>query len=63
MAEKAAYHLSNGTHIVWLVFPTKRMVEVHQSGQVETFSEGDMLSGGDLLPGFTLPVSEVFRLD
>jgi len=26
-------------------------------------TEGDTLDGGDLLPGFTLPVSEIFRLD
>lgn len=63
MAEKAAYYLTNGSRIVWLVFPAKHLVEVHRRGHVDTFSEGDTLDGADVLPGFTLSVSDVFRLD
>jgi Uma2 family endonuclease len=64
LVEKAAYYLANGTRIVWLVFPTRRVVEVHRpGGQVEIFTEADTLSGGDVLPGFELPVSDIFDLD
>jgi Uma2 family endonuclease len=64
MAEKAAYYLANGTRMVWLVFPGKRTVEVHQPGQnVIVLTADDSLDGGAVLPGFSLPVSEVFRLD
>jgi Uma2 family endonuclease len=63
MIEKASYYLANGTRLVWLLFPTRRVVEVHRPGQVETFTEADTLDGGDVLPGFKLPVSDVFDLD
>ena len=63
MQEKAAYYLANGSYLVWLVYPARHSVEVHHAGQVETLTEADMLDGGDLLPGFTLPVSEIFLLE
>lgn len=63
MAEKAAYYLANGARMVWLVFPAKRTVEVHTPGKIETLVEGDTLDGADILPGFTLSMSEIFALD
>jgi Uma2 family endonuclease len=64
LVEKAAYYLANGCRMVWLVFPTRRVVEVHRpGGQVEIFTEADTLNGGDVLPGFELPVSDIFDLD
>lgn len=63
MAEKAAYYLANGSRLVWLVFPAKRVVMVHQPDGVDTLTEADTLDGGDVLPGFRLPVREVFDLD
>ena len=63
MIEKAAYYLANGSRMIWLVYPAKRTVEVHQHSQVETLTEADTLDGSDVLPGFKLAVSEVFALD
>ncbi len=64
LVEKAAYYLANGTRIVWLVFPTRRVVEVHRpGGQIEIYTEADTLSGGDVLPGFELPVRDIFDMD
>lgn len=63
MVEKANYYLANGTRMVWLVFPTKRVVEVHRPGQIEIFTEADTLDGGDVLPGFILPVRDIFDLE
>jgi Uma2 family endonuclease len=64
MEEKAAYYLAHGSHMVWLMFPAKRLVGVHRPGQAtETLNEGDVLTGYDVLPGFELPVIDVFDLD
>ena len=63
MAEKAAYYLANGSGMVWLVFPAQRRVELHAGGHVEHFSDGDTVHAGDVLPGFELSVSDIFRLD
>jgi len=61
MREKAAYYLENGARLVWLVYPQKRFIEVYSpDADVEILLEGDTLTGGDVLPGFTLLVAEVF---
>ncbi len=61
MREKAAYYLGNGSRMVWLIYPEKRIVEVYQAGKtIELLVPGDTLNGGDVLPGFTLAVSDIF---
>jgi Uma2 family endonuclease len=48
--------------LVWLVFPNKRYVEVYQlDGEVEVLFGDDLLDGGDVLPGFTMSVADVFE--
>lgn len=61
MRETAAYYLANGSRLVWLVYPHYRLVEVYRlDADVEILGEEDTLTGGDVLPGFALPVREVF---
>lgn len=61
MREKAAYYLKNGSRLVWLVYPEKRLVEVYQgSGEIEILTEGDSLEGKTVLPNFSLPVKNLF---
>ena len=53
--------LAAGCHAVWVADPAAQTVTVHQAARpVEVFHMGDHVTGGDLLPGFTLAVSEVF---
>jgi Uma2 family endonuclease len=62
MRDKAAYYLANGARLVWLVYPKKRMVEVlYPNGEFDIFSEGETLSGGEVVPGFTMAVQDVFE--
>ena len=57
---KITNYLSVGV-LVWVVNPERRLVEVHQVGQpVRLVSEAGRLDGGEVLPGFTLPVKEIF---
>ncbi|MEZ4735861.1 MAG: Uma2 family endonuclease [Caldilineaceae bacterium] len=59
--EKVEYYLANGVQLVWLVYPQQRMVEVYSlDGDVEILLDGDLLTGGAVLPGFSMPVAEVF---
>lgn len=60
MREKADYYLANGSRIVWLIFPEDRTVEIHEPGIMRAVSEDDLLDGGEVLPGFALPVRELF---
>lgn len=63
MRETAQYYISNGSKLVWLVFPEKRLVEVHRAdGTDDILNSDDTLSGENVLPGFTMPVRTVFEL-
>ncbi len=62
MREKALYYLKNGSRMVILTFPDRRQLEVHTEESVITLGIDDTLDGGDVLPGFTLPVKDIFTL-
>ena len=59
--EKVAQWLRSGCSIVWVVNPRQRSVAVHTAEGVRVLTEAGTLDGGDLLPGFVLPVGEIFR--
>ncbi len=59
--EKARAWLAAGSRMVWVVNPKSRTVDVYRPAvDVETLTEGDSLSGGDVLAGFACPVAEIF---
>lgn len=63
MRKKAAYYIENGSMLVWLIFPLKRTVEVYTAdGDLRILNDGDTLDGADVLPGFTMPVRELFEV-
>jgi Uma2 family endonuclease len=56
-----AYHRA-GTQIVLFINDERRTVTVeHADGRSEVLEEGDVFDGGDVMPGFRLPVMEFFR--
>lgn len=62
ISTKLRLYLEAGVRLIWIVNPTARTVEVHAAGAaVRFFGQLDTLDGGDLLPGFSLAVSELFR--
>ena len=59
--EKALMWLNYGVHLVWVAHPNTRTVDVyHADGTVLTLTGSDTLDGGDVLPGFTCQVSDIF---
>ena len=60
MSDKATYYLTHGSEMVWLVYPTKRLIEVRTLNDRYLLGETDILSGGDVLPDFSLPIHEIF---
>jgi len=62
LRDKAQYYLKNGTKLVWLVYPEQRIVEVYAPGvDLKLLTERDTLDGGEVLPNFTLAVSDIFK--
>jgi Uma2 family endonuclease len=56
-----AYHQA-GTQMILFVNDEKRTVTVeHADGRSEVLREGDVFDGGDVMPGFRLPIVEFFR--
>lgn len=60
MLDRANYYLTNGSHMVWLVYPEKRLVEILSSQERQLLTDKDIIRGGDVLPGFTVTVEEIF---
>ncbi len=52
--------LDAGTTLIWIVYPELQIVDVHTRDSVATLNAADTLSGGEVLPGFEIPVREIF---
>jgi Uma2 family endonuclease len=61
MSERAAFYLTNGARMVWLIYPQQRIVEVLTATDRQLLTENDILEGGEVLPGFSVPVRNIFR--
>lgn len=58
---KVALWLDAGVRLVWVVDPANQVVVAHLPGGVAHLLRiGDVLDGEDVLPGFHLPLSELF---
>lgn len=59
--EKKLRKYAEARVLVWVFYPEDKTVKVHAPDLPEqTLSIDDTLSGGDVLPGFTLAVKDVF---
>jgi Uma2 family endonuclease len=58
---KVGNYLAAGT-TVWVVYPDEEAVYIYTPGEkVQILGKEDMLDGGDVIPGFTLELSKIFR--
>ena len=58
---KMQEYLDNGVRLGWLIEPSAKTVEIYRVGQqVEILNNPQTLSGGDVLPGFILALSDIF---
>ena len=63
LKDKAMIWQDFGVPLVWVGHPNRREVEVHSAGgTVVTLGEEDVLDGGDVLPGFSCSVGEIFDI-
>ena len=61
MERKLKDYFFAGVRLVWYIDVKKRTVEVYTSpDQGVTLTEGQNLDGGDVLPGFRLPLRQLF---
>ena len=61
LQNKMQEYLDNGVKLGWLIEPKAKTVEIYRLGkQVEILNNPLTLSGEDILPGFTLNLTEIF---
>lgn len=60
VADKVAEWLAAGTRMVVVVNPRNRTVQAHTSDGVTELTEQDTLNGGDVVPGWRLPIADIF---
>jgi Uma2 family endonuclease len=62
MDAKLVKYFKAGVRLVWYIHPTKRTAQVYTSPtDVIELDEAGVLDGGDVLPGFRLPLKELFE--
>jgi Uma2 family endonuclease len=55
-------YFANGTKLAWIVLPDDESIMVLRPGQpMEMVARGERITCGDLLPGFSAPVDELFE--
>ncbi len=63
MARKVREYFVSGCRLVWFIDPRTRTVAVYTSpAKPITLTEKQTLTGGDVLPGFRLPLRKLFAL-
>lgn len=59
--DQAQMWLRHGVRLVLIAYPeTRTILALPANGPARTFAEGDDLECGDILPGFTCPVRNIF---
>jgi Uma2 family endonuclease len=60
--EKVLDYLESGTKLIWIVRPRTQTVTVYRSASdIHLLTISDTLTDDDILPGFVLPVQEIFQ--
>jgi Uma2 family endonuclease len=63
MTEKVKEYFAAGARLVWIVNPKLKTVTVfHSLTDIMTLTEKDTLDGGKVVPGFQIPVAEIFAV-
>lgn len=58
---KIAEYLAAGSQRVWVAYPSSRTVAIHHpNGATITYSDDDVITDEVLLPGFSLPLTDIF---
>jgi Uma2 family endonuclease len=61
LRDKAHYYLAHGAQIVWIVLPAQSIVEVYMTDDEMVVGIEEILTGGEVLPGFKLDVKAIFE--
>ena len=59
---KVRTYFEAGSRAVWLIYPNLEVIHVYSSfTQIRILTRADILDGGDVIPGFSLPLETLFQ--
>lgn len=62
--DKMTEYRANGVRFGWLIDPFEKRVHIYRpNGEIEVLDDPETVSGEDVLPGFELPVREIWQVD
>jgi Uma2 family endonuclease len=62
LQNKIRLYFKHGSKGVWSVFPGSRTVQInHPNGQIDTLEQDQILEDPAVLPGFSVPVAQIFE--
>ena len=60
--EKTRDYLEAGARAVWLIYPSLEVIHVYETfTRIRVLTREDVLEGGEVIPGFRLPLATLFR--
>src|SRR5260221_14666477 len=60
---KVKDYFLTGSRLVWVIYPKSRAIYVYSApNEIKVLEVGDTLTGGDVLPGFSVPVAGIFAV-
>ncbi len=60
LLDKALLYLARGSRMVWIIYSRRGLIEVLTPDERHFLTLDDTLSGGDVLPGFSVAVRDLF---
>ena len=61
LEKKLGEYFDAGVRLVWVIYPQTKTVHIYRPGGLAAYiGPGDVLSGEDVLPGFSVPVKDLF---
>jgi Uma2 family endonuclease len=63
MLDKAQLYLARGTRMVWIIYSTRQIIEVLTLTDRQLLTINDTLTGGEVLPGFSVAARDLFPPD
>lgn len=59
--DKIQFYLLHGVRLIWVIDPATSTITVQAPGEeARILHPGDLLEGGDILPGFSVAVADIF---
>jgi Uma2 family endonuclease len=62
LQDKVDEYFTYGARLVWAVFPKSKTIHVHSPSHIDILKGDELLTGGDVLPNFSHPVSDIFSV-